>query len=85
MASAGDKDEKTSAFWTTLPGILTGIAAIVTAITGVTLGLLQYGVFGSKQGEHGKPATSGRHICSNSKYGVPRSKCGGAGRQPRIA
>jgi hypothetical protein len=56
MASAGDKDEKTSAFWTTLPGILTGIAAIVTAITGVTLGLLQYGVFGSKQARREDPA-----------------------------
>ena len=58
MASAGDKDGKTSAFWTTLPGTLTCIAAVVTAITGLTLGLLQYGVFGSKQGEPGKPATS---------------------------
>ena len=58
MASAGDKDGKTSAFWTTLPGILTGIAAVVTAITGLTLGLLQYGFFGSKQGEPGKPTTS---------------------------
>ncbi|MGH7304729.1 MAG: hypothetical protein ACRELZ_15680 [Candidatus Rokuibacteriota bacterium] len=58
MAITGDKDRKTSEFWTTLPGILTGIAALVTAITGLTLGLLQYGVLGSKPGEAGKPPTS---------------------------
>jgi hypothetical protein len=30
-------------FWTTMPGILTGIAAVVTAITGLILGMAQYG------------------------------------------
>ena len=54
-----DKEEKTSPFWTTLPGILTGVAALVTAITGLTLGLYQYGVLGSKQDAVGKPTRSG--------------------------
>jgi hypothetical protein len=44
------------AFWTTLPGILTGIAAVVTAITGLIVGLLQYGGFRSGPGEGGGSA-----------------------------
>jgi hypothetical protein len=42
--------EKKSGFWTTLPGILTGVAALVTAIGGLALGLYQYGVLGAKRG-----------------------------------
>jgi hypothetical protein len=58
VREAGDRKANTSGFWTTLPGVLTGVAAIVTAITGLTLGLLQYGVIGSKQAERVKPTTS---------------------------
>ncbi len=42
------------AFWTTLPGILTGIAALVTAITGLVVGLSQYGGFRSGPDESGR-------------------------------
>jgi hypothetical protein len=35
-------------FWSTLPGILTGIAAVITAIGGTVGVLYQTGVFGSK-------------------------------------
>jgi hypothetical protein len=38
------KNEKES-FWKTLPGILTAIAAIITAISGLVLGLYNAGVF----------------------------------------
>lgn len=37
-------DQKKS-FWTTVPGILTGIAAIITAITGLTVALYSAGFF----------------------------------------
>ncbi|SDB81727.1 hypothetical protein GA0111570_103333 [Raineyella antarctica] len=30
-------DEKQASWWTTLPGILTAIAAIITAVTGLVL------------------------------------------------
>jgi len=42
-------EEKKAGFWTSLPGVLTGIAAVVTAIGGLVLGLYQYGVLGSKR------------------------------------
>ena len=35
-------------FWTTIPGILTGAAAVITAIGGLLLTLSQTGVLGSK-------------------------------------
>jgi hypothetical protein len=38
------KNEKES-FWKTLPGVLTAIAAIITAISGLVLGLYNVGVF----------------------------------------
>lgn len=47
MDKPPDPDQKKTNFWTSLPGILTGIAALVTAITGLTMGLLQHGVFSS--------------------------------------
>ena len=52
-----DKQEQKSSFWTTLPGILTGTAALITAITGLTLGLFQQGFFGSKH-EETKPQSA---------------------------
>ncbi len=58
MDKPADQGEKRSGFWTTLPGILTGAAALVTAIGGLTLGLYQYGVLGAKQGQTGKTLTS---------------------------
>lgn len=45
-------------FWTTLPGILTGGAALVTAIAGLVLGLYQYGALGSKPSQASKQAAS---------------------------
>ncbi|MDN3581539.1 hypothetical protein [Mucilaginibacter flavus] len=47
-------DEKS--FWTTVPGIITGIAGIVTAVTGLIVALNGAGFF-SKTAAAGKPAT----------------------------
>ena len=43
----GEEDKK-ERFWTSLPGILTGTATLVTAVAGLIFGLYQYGVLGSK-------------------------------------
>jgi hypothetical protein len=70
VAKGGDTQERTSSFWTTLPGVLTGVAALITAITGLTLGLYQYGVLGGKQGDTERPtaasATSPRTTSAGS-------------------
>lgn len=50
MAENGPK----SNFWTTMPGILTGLAALVTAVGGIILGIYQYSGPGS---HHGPPQT----------------------------
>lgn len=50
------RKEKLQGFWTTLPGILTGGAALLTAVTGLIVGLYQYGAFGSKSTSPGEPA-----------------------------
>jgi hypothetical protein len=47
------EEEKKAGFWATLPGTLTGVAAVMTAAGGLILGLYQYGVLGSK-----RPATT---------------------------
>jgi hypothetical protein len=46
-------DEKPTNWWVTLPGLLTAAAAVITAVTGLLLGLGQLGVF-----DAGKPATA---------------------------
>ncbi len=40
------EEEKRPGFWHTLPGILTGVAAIITALTGFIVVIHQAGVFG---------------------------------------
>ena len=54
MAEKKSKSE----FWTTLPGVLTGAGALITAVAGLILGLYQYGVLGSKQGSAPKAETA---------------------------
>jgi hypothetical protein len=53
-------DEKS--FWTTVPGIITGLAAIVTAVTGLVVALNGAGLFS-------KPAAA-NHIATQTKPGV---------------
>ena len=51
-----DESPKQS-FWTTLPGILTGVAAVLTAAGGIILGLHQSGTLGPKDGQHATSTT----------------------------
>lgn len=46
-------DEKPTSWWATLPGLLTAAAAVITAVTGLLLGLGQLGVF-----DGGRPTAS---------------------------
>jgi hypothetical protein len=46
-------DEKPTNWWATLPGLLTAAAAVITAVTGLLLGLGQLGVF-----DAGRPITA---------------------------
>jgi hypothetical protein len=46
-------DEKPTNWWATLPGLLTAAAAVITAVTGLLLGLGQLGVF-----DGGRPAAT---------------------------
>ncbi|MEO7215521.1 hypothetical protein [Mucilaginibacter sp.] len=43
-------------FWTTLPGIITGLAAVVTAVTGLVVALNGAGVFSKPTGGNKAPA-----------------------------
>src|SRR5258705_13706889 len=49
--------EKKQNFWTTLPGVLTGIAAVLTAVTGLLVVMYPHGFAGSKDG---RPAAVSR-------------------------
>jgi hypothetical protein len=46
-------DDEPTNWWATLPGLLTAAAAVITAVTGLLLGLGQLGVF-----DAGKPTTA---------------------------
>jgi hypothetical protein len=71
MASA----PKERGFWTTLPGIMTGGAALVTALTGLLLGLLQYGMFdpGANRAGEPPPAAAGVSAVEAQKDTPPAS------------
>jgi hypothetical protein len=49
-------DDKPASWWTTMPGMLTAVAALVTAGTGLLLGLNQIGVIGGST--TGSPTTT---------------------------
>ncbi|MBT2594839.1 hypothetical protein [Arthrobacter sp. ISL-72] len=57
-------DEKPANWWTTLPGLLTAAAAVITAVTGLLLGLGQLGVF-----DGGRPAAP---VSGPSTAGAPQ-------------
>ena len=66
-------DEKPTSWWATLPGLLTAAAAVITAVTGLLLGLGQLGVF-----DGGRPAAtaSGSPAAGTSQPGVPPQPSG---------
>jgi hypothetical protein len=47
VENSSGKDEKKPGFWTSLPGVLTAVATLVTAFTGLMVGLYQNGVLGA--------------------------------------
>lgn len=52
-----DQSESKPPFWTSLPGMLTGVGAVIVAITGLITALYSAGVIGSKAGSNAKPET----------------------------
>lgn len=54
-------DEKPTNWWATLPGLLTAAAAVITAVTGLLLGLGELGVFdaGKRATVSGSPTSAG--------------------------
>ncbi|NKX54185.1 hypothetical protein [Arthrobacter mobilis] len=49
---------KPASWWTTMPGILTAAAALITAVTGLVVGLAQAGLLGRPGPEPGPAASS---------------------------
>jgi hypothetical protein len=45
-----EKKQSFWTFWTTMPGVLTGIAAVLTAVTGLIVVMYPHGFAGSKEG-----------------------------------
>jgi hypothetical protein len=52
-----EKVDKAGSWWLTLPGLLTGAAAVVTAVTGLLLGLHQVGWIGADDASGSKGTT----------------------------
>lgn len=50
--------QKSSSWWQTVPGVLTALAALITALSGLVALLFQYGVLGSKNEPSPPPAAS---------------------------
>lgn len=55
MSDGTSNEAKSGSFWTTLPGILTGIAAIITAVGGLIAALAAAGVFDGDDGGSADP------------------------------
>ncbi len=70
-----DSDKKQS-FWTTLPGILTGIAALLTALTGLLVIAYPHGFTGAKE----NPAT----VVGSSAGDVGAAPAAGTGSSPTL-
>jgi hypothetical protein len=66
--------EKKQNFWMTLPGVLTGIAAVLTAATGLLVVMYPHGFAGSKDGRpaavspHDAPATAPNGVGETSTH-----------------
>jgi hypothetical protein len=63
--------DKKQSFWTTLPGVLTGIAALLTAVTGFLVVMHPHSADGSKEGP---PAVA---VSSKDMSGVAPNAVGG--------
>ena len=57
-------------WWTTLPGVLTATAALITALTGLVLGLGQLGLLGGDDEPQARPAVSSAAPVSGGSSGA---------------
>jgi hypothetical protein len=71
MSSMPEEQDRKSgflAFWTTLPGILTGLAALITAVVGAI------GLWKSQSGGSGSPATTAAAVTTTPSQGTTSAK-----------
>ena len=59
-------------WWTTLPGILTGIAGLITAVTGLLVALSALGVFGAPDDGSSPTAVDPPAAATGSSPSSPR-------------
>jgi plastocyanin len=57
-----EKPDRATSWWQTMPGVMTGIAALITALTGLLVAAHQAGLFGSGATLSGKTTESGRAV-----------------------
>ena len=57
-----DKETDKGSWWKTLPGILSGIAGVLAAVTGLIVALSQSGLFGEKNSKPGETLPSSQDI-----------------------
>lgn len=69
----GNGKAKGKSFWKTLPGILSQIAAIIIAVTGLIAGLHAAGIIGVPPGDGGGNETNGNGLTSFTFYPNPAS------------
>jgi hypothetical protein len=74
------ESEKKQSFWMTLPGFLTGIAAVLTAVTGLLVVMYPHGFAGPKDRPPVGSATEPAQAAS-SAAGVPGASAAPAARQ----
>jgi hypothetical protein len=78
------ESEKKQSFWTTLPGFLTGVAALLTAVTGLLVAVFPHALSGSKEGAVaavGRAETARPAPVSEGGSSAPAGSGGPAGQQ----
>ncbi|MFD1211307.1 hypothetical protein ACFQ36_04545 [Arthrobacter sp. GCM10027362] len=68
---------KPASWWTTLPGLLTAVAAVITAVTGLLVGLSQAGLLG-RSGSGPEPAATASPGTTGAAGSAGSSKPGGS-------
>lgn len=71
-----DSDSGSKGWWQTLPGVLTAVAAIVTALTGLLVALGGLGIFHKSPSPQNQPATSPSSEGARSSGGSTPSEPG---------
>jgi hypothetical protein len=73
--------EKKQNFWTTLPGLLTGIAAVLTAVTGLLVVMYPHGFAGSKDGRPAAVSPQDASVAAAKGAGESPTHASETGRQ----